>query len=141
MEINSKDRKNYHCWVTNLTKMNLTINDIGYTIPPYKTMDVLDYLHSYLTPEKVQVSIDGGDLRHGLNRKLLVIRQSEPAVEKPRTLEISKASYPNKYRSVLEIEEKYYQELDFDSTFVSDEEFVEKTIESAQDDHKSIIEE
>ena len=140
MEIN-KDRKYYHCWVTNITKMNLTINDIGYTISPYKTMDVLDYLHSNLTPEKVQKSIESGDLKHGLDRKLLVIRQSEPEVEKPRTLEISKASFPNKQRSILEIEEKYYKELDFDSNFLSDEDFVEKTIESAQDDHKSIIEE
>lgn len=122
--------------------MNVTINDIGYTISPYKTMDILDYLHSNLTPEKVQKSIESGDLRYYFeDKKMIVIRQSEPEVEKPRTLEISKASFPNKQRSILEIEEKYYKELDFDNNFLSDEDFVEKTIESAQNDHKSIIEE
>jgi hypothetical protein len=140
METN-KDRKYYHCWVRNITNINLVINDMGCTISPYKTVDILDYLHSYLTPENVQKSIDSGDLRYFADKKMLVIRQSEPEAEKPRTLEISKASFPNKQRSILEIEEKYYKELDFDNNFLSDEDFVEKTMESAQDDHKSIIEE
>lgn len=137
---NDLNRKHYHCWVTNLTKAKLSIRDIGYVLEPYKTIDILDYLHSRLTPEKVQKSIETGDIKYFYNKQMLLFRQSAPEPEKPRTLEMSKASFPNKNRSVIELEEKYYKELDFDNTFVSDEEFVEKTMESAQEDHKSIIE-
>lgn len=131
-------RKNYHCWVTNLTKTNLVIHDIGYTLRPYSTVDVLDYKHSYLTPEKVQKSIDDGDLRERAEKSLIVIRQSAPEKVVEKTIEVCKASFPNKTRSVVEIEEKYYKELDFDDTFVSDEEFIENTLESAEEDHKSL---
>ena len=120
--------------------MNVVVDDIGYVLYPYKTKDVLDYLYSNLTPEKVQKSIDSGDIKRYSDKNMLLVRQSAPEPERERTLELAKASFPNKARSLLELEEKHYQELDFDSTFVSDEEFVEKTIESAQDDHKSIIE-
>ena len=138
MVIVSKTRKNYHCWITNISKMNIVVDDIGYVLYPYKTKDVLDYMYSNLTPEKVQKSIESGDIRRLSDKNMLLVRESAPEVERERTLEMTKASFPNKARSLLELEEKHYQELDFDSTFVSDEEFVEKTIESAQDDHKSI---
>ena len=41
---------------------------------------------------------------------------------------MAKASFPNKPRSLLQVEEKHYQELDFDNTFLSDEEFADKLV-------------
>ena len=52
--------------------------------------------------------------------------------------ELPVISSPGRFTRPAWVAARFYKELDFDVTFVSDEEFVENTLESAEEDHKPL---
>jgi len=130
-------RKNYHCWITNLTKMKIVVGDLKITLQPLNTIDILDYKHSRLTPEQVSESIKKGSLCLKKKENKIKIRSSEPDKLPPiKTLELSKSSFPYKNRSLLVLEEKIFDELELD---ISDEEFAMENADSAMEEHLSVF--
>lgn len=127
------ENKGYHCWVTNITKLNIMIGDLRIAIPPLSTIDLLDYKHSNFSVEQVAMSINKGSLHTRLNQKKILIRESAPK-ETQRRIDISKTSFPFKNTIGIKAEEKKYKEIEQD--FEDDEAFARDNMEAAIEEHK-----
>lgn len=128
----------HHCWVTNITKRDILIGDLGARVPSMKTVDLLDNRHSIYTVEKVKKSLEAGSLKARLQAKQILIRQSEPQPQ-VRVLESSKITFPNKKRSTIKFEEKVFEELEIDDSFEEEELFAEEMADLAAIDHAASI--
>jgi len=128
--------KGYHCFIYNKTKHKITVHDLGITLQPQSTMDVLNWEWSTLTPERVQASYDSGDLSR--IKKAIIFKQSVPSpqLSKARTVDISKVAFPYKYRVGTRVEEKKFAELDIENNA---EEFAEQNVEAATNEHSPRI--
>ena len=123
-----KFNKGYHCWLTNISKTIICLDDIGYTLQPRQTLDVLDDRHSNLTLEIVEASINKGSIGASLN-KTIFMRKSAPTKDAFKgKIEISKVSFPYKQRMIVEVEEPNYEELYIG---ISDEEYANDNAEIA----------
>jgi len=129
-----QENKGYHCWITNITKTKIVIGDLGITLNPRVTLDILDYRHSNLSIEQVAKSINEGSLSRRKAQNKIIIRQSAPPIEPIRRFDISKVSFPFKNSIGIKAEEKKYQEIEQD--FEADEEFAMQNMESAIEERK-----
>ncbi len=129
----------YHCWVTNMTKRDILIGDLGARIPSMKTVDLLDDWHSIYTLERVQKSLESGSLFARKKAKQILVRQSAPGQKPPRTLDVSNVSYPNRARSTIKFEEKVFEELEIGGSREEEEIFADEMAESAVVDHAATI--
>jgi len=127
----------YHCWVTNFTKRDILIGDLGVRIPAKGTVDLLDPRHSYLSLERVTYSLEKGSLARRMDPKIqpkqIGVRHGPPQVLPKRVISKSEVSFPNKDRSLVKIEEKSFPELELDA--MDEENFAEEMAESALMDH------
>ncbi|HUU87440.1 MAG TPA: hypothetical protein VMX17_06770 [Candidatus Glassbacteria bacterium] len=121
--------KGYHCWVTNITKKDIGLSDLGVSIRSKTTLDILDCRHSYLTVEQVNKSIKYGSLGKRIKQKLLILRYSEPEPINPYREVVSTVSFPNRKRSILTHEAPDFEELEF--SMEDDLKFAEETADSA----------
>lgn len=120
-----REKIGYHCWVTNKTDKRILLKDIGYAIDPYKTVDVLDCRHSRLSLEQVEQCIESGSISKFLKANKVAIRQNEP-VDIPTRFEISKSTLISKSKTLIELLEKQYKELEIN---ISDEEYAAQNSE------------
>jgi len=124
-----KFNKGYHCWLINISKKKIVLGDLGFTLQPRQTIDILDDKHSNYTVEEVEKSINGGSISKRLNREIY-IRMVPPPKQQARKLQVSKTSFPYKQRTIVEIEEPNYEELNLDIG-ISDEEFANENADEA----------
>ena len=111
-------------WVTNISKMNVTLSDLALTIPAFSTINLMDTRHYQYTLEQLQQSALSGSLFK--KRNLIVIRKVAPNLEMKKTIPIDRESaLPSKERSILTIKEEKYEELQ-----ISDEEFALENIDA-----------
>ena len=103
--------KGYHCFVTNITKRDIHIGDLGIIVRSFQTIDLLNENHSILTVEKVQKSLEKGSLCKRIQKKQLLIRQSAPQ-KAERILEVSNVIFPHRKRTAVKFEEKVFEELE-----------------------------
>ena len=125
--------KGYHCYVTNITKRDIHIGDLGIKISPFQTVDLLNERHSILTVERVKKSIEQGSLFKRLQKKQLLIRQSEPK-QTQRTLEVSKAIFPHRKRTAVKFEEKVFEELEIGTDLEDEDAFAEEMADTVSAD-------
>lgn len=98
-------------WVSNITDRNVSLTDLGLTIPAYKSVNLLDTKHYSLTREELETSAKSGSLF--LKCRKVVVRQVPPVIEKKQFVEIDyNAVAPTRRRSAVKIEHISYQELD-----------------------------
>lgn len=119
--------KGYHCWLTNITKNKIVLGDLRFTLKPYQTIDILDDRHSFYTIEQVANSIKNGSISKRLNKSIFV-RMSEPSKLPDRQIDMSKTSFPYKQRTIVEVSEPNYEELEIG---MSDEEYADENADSA----------
>jgi len=131
------NNKGYHCWVSNISKRDILLGDLGVRIRSKTTLDLLDCRHSYLTIDQVKKSIASGSLGKRIKQKFLFLRYSEPEPKMPRQVEISNATFPDRKRSVIVHMEPEFDELDF--TREDEENFANETAESALKEHAAKI--
>lgn len=129
-------KNGYHCWVTNITKFKIIISDLKLTLYPNKTLDILDERHSNFTIEQVAKSIESGSILKKFNEKKIIFKQTSPKPEVEKKIEISKVSFPYKYRQSSPVEQKYFKEFDLD--FDSDK-FAELNADIAEIEHEPQI--
>jgi hypothetical protein len=130
-----KLNKGYHCWLTNITKYKIVLGDLKFTLQPRQTIDILDDKHSNYTVEEVQKSISSGSISKKLNKSIYV-RTSKPEPKRERKIKISEISYPYKSRSIVEVEEPNYDELEIE---FSDEEYAEENANLAGNEKELFI--
>jgi len=130
--------KGYHCFVTNITKNDIHIGDLGIIVNPYKTIDLLNEKHSILTIDQVKKSIEQGSLFKRIQKKQLLIRQSAPQ-KAERILDVSKVIFPHRKRTAVKFEEKVFEELEIGLNLEDEEIFAEEMADIASENRKSFI--
>jgi len=108
-------------WITNITKMNISLADLNLTVKPYSSVNLLSK-HYYLTPEQLQKSAESGSIFK--KRDKIVVRKIAPEVLQANIVLTSDTFIPNREKSIYSIKEEYYEELN-----ISDEEFANENSE------------
>lgn len=110
-------------WVSNISKMNVSLTDLGLTIPAGKTVNLLDKKHYSYTREELLVSAATGSL---FKKKSKVVVRKVPPQYNPGIPGVIKevaapGNFPSRRRSIVEVIEKEYEELDLsDDTFAQE---------------------
>jgi hypothetical protein len=105
-------------WVTNISKRNVSLADLNLTIKSYTSVDLLSK-HYYYTKEQLIKSVESGSIFK--KRDKIVVRKISPEILKANMPFLKDSFIPSRERSVIEIKEELYEELD-----VSDEKFAEE---------------
>lgn len=116
-------------WLTNLSKMRVSLADLNLTIKPYATINLLDKKHYHYTEKELIESARSGSIFK--KRKILSVRSVAPEEIKNKIKISTESTIISRERSVLNIKEEFYEELN-----VSDELFAEQNADIAEMDTK-----
>jgi hypothetical protein len=97
-------------WVTNMSPMNVTLADLALNIKAFSTVNLLDKKHYAYTMEQLVKSKESGSLFKKRD-KIAVRNLPPPRPEKPQTPFAQSSFFPNRARSIFEIDEVEYEEL------------------------------
>lgn len=107
----AKSKFSEEFWVTNVSNMNVSLSDLGLSVPARKTVNLLDKRHYSFNKEELVVSAASGSLFK--KRTKVVVRKVPPVVEAQKMLEVDfNAVVPSRRRSVVKIEHIQYEELE-----------------------------
>lgn len=100
-------------WVTNVSNRNVTLTDLALNIKAFTTVNLLDSKHYSYTKEQLEKSLASGSLF--LKRRMIRKRTVAPPVENKQQIPIvQEATIPGRERSVLDIKQEHYDELQVD---------------------------
>ena len=115
-------------WVTNISKVNVSLTDLNYDIPALSHVNLLDSKHHYYTKEQLELSASSGSLFKKSDK--IKIRKVLPQTPPPPILPIDRTNpMPTRQRSALKIEKVQYDELN-----ISDDDFAKENAELAEED-------
>lgn len=120
------DKKTF--WITNISKKAINLYDIGITIMPMTSLNLLDSKHYRLTLEQLEKSAKSGSI--ALKSNYVVVRAVPPDAKKNYLPFDKNAIMPTRHRSAVENEDIKYEELN-----ISDEKYAEENSDTAQQDH------
>lgn len=109
-------------WLTNISNRNVSLTDLALTVKAFTSVNLLDAKHYSYTQEQLEKSAKNGSLFK--KRHLLKVRKGAPAQQNADMLIERDAIIPTRQRSVLDIKEKNYEELN-----ITDEQFMEEMSE------------
>jgi hypothetical protein len=106
-------------WITNISKKNVCLTDLAFTVPAGKSFDLLSS-HFHLTEAQIRTSIESGSIA---KKSAFIKVRKIPYVPLPaQNIEISLEPWNfGPCRSQVKVEEKQYEEL-----MLSDENFAEE---------------
>src|ERR1700722_15079084 len=116
-------------WVTNVSDRNVTLSDLALNIPAFRTVNLMDTRHYSYTMTQLEQSFQSGSIFKKRNR--IRRRLGPPGIVKSEMPIQRDAIIPSREKSVYEIKEDKYEELQ-----VSNEEFAEENAELAELDSK-----
>jgi len=96
-------------WVTNISNRNVSLADLAINIKAFTTINLLDSKHHYYTLDQLMKSSQSGSLFK--KRDKIVIRKLAPQVLKNEIGIKVDTILPSREKSVLEIKEEHYEEL------------------------------
>lgn len=111
-------------WITNISKKDINLYDLGVNVKSMTSINLLDPKHYFLTESQIEKSLESGSLRQKLGN--IIIRESAPKLEKKKIAIDKYSAIPTRLRSLVEIEEEYYQELDINNDILEEEEIKTK---------------
>jgi hypothetical protein len=116
-------------WVSNVSDRNVTLTDLAINIRAYSTVNLLDSKHYSLTREQLEKSAGSGSLF--LKRRLLKVRKNAPTIIKDDMPVTHESFLPNRERSILNIKNTQYEELDIVDRKEDEEKFAADNAELA----------
>jgi hypothetical protein len=119
-------------WVTNISNTNVSLADLNLTIKAFSSVNLLDSKHYYYTLDQLEKSQNSGSIYK--KRDKIFVRAVAPEVIRMNVPFTRETYIPTRERSVLEIKEEKYEELN-----VSDEQFAEENAEIADLDTKPLV--
>jgi hypothetical protein len=139
-------------WITNLSKMNVSLADLNLTVRPFSSINLLDSKHYSYNIDELEKSAKSGSLYK--KSKLVSVRNNAPKVIKTN-MQVLRTFYdkdsntwsengtfiPSRERSVLEITTINYEELSIDSIAdkkAADEKFAADNADLASLDEQKI---
>lgn len=116
-------------WITNISNKIVSLRDLNLSIPPMKSMNLLDSRHHSLTKEQIATSITSGSLF--AKQKMVVVRKIPPiGIVSNEILLQADSVLLTKKRSAVETKRVIYEELD-----ITDDEFAKSNADFAELDH------
>lgn len=109
-------------WLTNISNRNVSLADLALTVKAYTSVNLLDKKHYQYTKEQLEKSAKEGSIFK--KRHLLKVRKLSPVQETSNILIDREALVPSRQRSIFNIKEEKYEELE-----MTDEEFVQEMTE------------
>lgn len=120
-------------WLTNISERNVMISDLNITIKARSTVNLLDKRRYSFTQEQLEKSLENGSLK--AKSHLVVKRLVPPGTPMEYKIQVDKSAVvPDKMRSVVEIKEENYEELQ-----LTDEQFAEEMADTVDIDRKPLI--
>lgn len=106
--------------VSNISNMNVSLSDLGLTIPARKTVNLLDKRHYNFSEEELTISATSGSIFK--KKAKVVVRKVPPVFETRQLVEVDRnAVVPSRRRSAVQIKEEHHEELE-----ISDDTFAEQ---------------
>jgi len=107
-------------WVTNISKMNVSLTDLNLTIKTMTTVNLLDQKHYSFTENELKKSAESGSIFKKRDR--VVVRKVEPKLSQPHHILIEEdCSMPSRERSLVSVKQEKYEELNIsDESFASE---------------------
>jgi len=119
-------------WITNITKQDITLADLGIKVVSYSTINILNpKKYPYITKDSIKKSLVDGSLFKRQGK--IIVREKPPVVEKPQLI-TSETYLIKPKRSGVEIKEIKYEELN-----ISDEVFAEENADLAELDRSPLL--
>lgn len=118
-------------WVTNFSNMNVSLTDLNITLKPFSSVNLLDNKHYQYTLQQLESSARQGSISK--KKEKISVRKSHPDMSKNNIL-MNNHSIPSRGRSVFNIKEEKYEELN-----ISDEEFAKENADTADMDTKPLL--
>lgn len=109
-------------WLTNISNRNVSLADLALTVKAFTSVNLLDAKHYSYTRDQLEKSAKTGSLFK--KRHFLKVRKNAPIQQNADMLIDRDAIIPTRQRSVLDVKEKNYEELN-----ITDEQFVEEISE------------
>ena len=128
-------------WVTNASPMNVTLADLALNIKAFSTVNLLDKRHYAYTTEQLQKSATSGSIFKKRDR-IKVRNLPPPMPEKPKTPFAQSSFFPDRARSIYEIDETEYEELKVsdEDQKMQDELYAQENADLAEiDNQRSVI--
>lgn len=105
-----------------MSNRNVSLRDLNLTVKAYSSVNLLDERHYHYTLEELKKSAESGSLH--IKRHLISIRKVPPVINKMNIPVANEEFIPSRERSVLEIKEETYDELN-----ITDEQFADQSTE------------
>lgn len=116
-------------WVTNFSKKIVSLSDLGISIQPYRSVNLLDPKRYYLTKEQLTASATSGSLK--VKSSMISIRKVPPYEQIPQPIpQDDNPEFPSRIRSGIESKVQHFNELD-----ISDEKYATDNADFAAADH------
>lgn len=112
-------------WASNISNLNVSLRDLGITLPKNKVCNLLDDRHYSFTKEQLELSAASGSLYN--KRDKILIRKVAPDAPTPSGILVTKMPRfiaQNMARTKIVVEEVKYEELS-----VSEEDFANEMSE------------
>jgi len=98
-------------WITNISNRNVSLSDLGLSIPARGSVNLMDTRHYYYSLEQLEVSLKSGSL---YKKRDKIVKRAFPPVKNNAPVQIdTQAIFPSKSRSIFEIKEEKFEELEF----------------------------
>ena len=124
-------KKDY--WVTNISKMNVSLADLNLTIKAMSSVNLLDKKHYSYTYEQLELSRIQGSIAKKKDK--IVPREVPPEIKKKdRIAFIKDATIPSREKSTFDVKQVHYEELN-----LTDEQFADENAETAELDRQPLI--
>ena len=117
-------------WVSNISNRNVTLSDLALNVPAFRTVNLLDKKHYKYTLEQLEKSRDSGSIY--AKRDKIKVRQVAPEIIQPNMPFLKETYIPSRERSILEIKEQHYEELEVGEQQKQDEQYAAETVEDAE---------
>lgn len=124
-------KKDY--WVTNISKMNVSLADLNLTIKAMSSVNLLDKKHYSYTYEQLELSRTQGSMAKKKDK--IVPREIPPEIKKKSgPIFIKDAMIPPREKSTFDVKQIQYEELN-----LTDEQFADENAETAELDRQPLI--
>lgn len=115
-------------WVSNISgRKDVTIGDLRVKIPLGRTVNLMDQRHYHFTLKQLQKSHESGSLKLKEEGKEIKVRPGEPQKQPTMVLQVERNPRVLKpLRTKVDVTDEPYEELDFEETTESENEFAEE---------------
>jgi hypothetical protein len=132
-------------WLTNISNRNVSLTDLNLTVRARSAVNLMDKKHYQYTIEQLQKSAESGSIFK--KRDKLIVRKIAPDVLSAnisldfltKNIVLCQNAIPSRERSILNIKEEHYEELNIDEEKVDLENFAKENADLIELDSKPLL--